>query len=130
MVRPFLRNSAVLIAIGWPLWPTAVPAHTVKASNNVAVTYHLEPDHNPRAGEAAQVWFVLTQKGGAVIPLEQCDCQLQVYAEQDPVSLLQPTLAAVSAEQYQGIPGADVTFPPPRCLPIGIPRSSPKRQSV
>jgi len=100
---------------GCSLWPTAGFAHTVKASESVAVTYHLEPDHNPRAGAPAQVWFVLTQKGGAVIPLDQCDCQLQVYSEQDPSGsvLSQPPLAAIAAEQYQGIPGADVTFPQP-----------------
>ena len=115
MVRPLQRNSILGIAISLALWPSAILAHTVKTSKNVAVTFHLEPDHNPRAGEPAQVWFVLTQKGGAIIPLPQCDCKLRVYSEQDPdgKALLQPPLAAVSAEQYQNIPGAQVVFPQP-----------------
>lgn len=115
MVHLLQRNSILLMALGFSLWPTAGSAHTVKASESVAVTYHLEPDHNPRAGAPAQVWFVLTQKGGAVIPLDQCDCQLQVYSEQDPSGsvMSQPPLVAIAAEQYQGIPGADVTFPQP-----------------
>lgn len=115
MVRPLPRNSILGIAISLALWPTAISAHTVKASKTVAVTFHLEPDHNPRAGSPAQVWFLLTQKGGGIIPLAQCDCTLQVYSEQDPdgKALLKPPLAAISAEQYQNIPGTEVIFPQP-----------------
>lgn len=109
MVRLLHCGSLAILAIG--LWGEPNQAHTVKASESVAVTFHLEPDHNPRAGDPAQVWFVLTQKGGSTIPLSQCDCQLQVIAEENGQTIAQPPLTAVSAEQYQNIPGADVTFP-------------------
>ena len=89
-------------------------AHEVEVSGDVAATFHLEPNHNPKAGETAQVWFALTRKGGAIIPLEQCNCKLAVYrqprqAEDSP--MMSPTLKAISAEKYQGIPGTDVVFP-------------------
>lgn len=113
MVRLLRCSSLAILAIG--LWGGPQPgyAHTVKASESIAVTFHLEPNHNPRAGEPAQVWFVLTQKGGSTIPLAQCDCKLQVFSEEDGRAVAQPPLAAISAEQYQNIPGADVIFPQP-----------------
>jgi hypothetical protein len=95
-----------------PLAPTAL-AHKTEVSGDVAGTWHLEPNHSPKAGELAQVWVALTQQGGRVIPLEQCDCQLAIYpagGEEGP-PVLEPTLEPISAETYQGIPGADVTFP-------------------
>lgn len=114
MVRllPFssLAMSLALVAIGFG---QRGYAHTVKTAESVAVTFHLEPNHNPRSGEPAQVWFVLTQKGGSTIPLTQCDCKLQVIAEENGQAIAQPPLTAISAEQYQNIPGADVTFPQP-----------------
>ncbi|HBW58341.1 MAG TPA: hypothetical protein DEF27_11260 [Oscillatoriales bacterium UBA8482] len=89
-------------------------AHEVEVSGDVAVTFHLEPNHNPRAGEKARIWFALTRRGGKVIPLSECNCQLGIYREprsaQDP-PLIQPQLKAISAEKYQGIPGAEVIFP-------------------
>jgi len=89
-------------------------AHTLKTDADVGATFHLEPNHNPRAGEVATVWFALTRSGGKIIPLEQCNCQLAVYqqpstSEEPPV--LRPTLKGISAEKYQGIPGAEVVFP-------------------
>jgi hypothetical protein len=80
----------------------------------VGATFHLEPNHNPRAGETSNVWFALTRKGGQIIPLSQCNCQLKVYPQssgQQKAKVLSPPLKAVSAEQYQGIPGADIVFP-------------------
>ena len=118
MVRLLHCSSLAVLAIG--LWSLPGQAHTVKASESVAVTFHLEPDHNPRAGDPAQVWFVLTQKGGSTIPLSQCDCQLQVVSEEDGQTVAQPPLAAISAEQYQNIPGADVTFPQPGAYQLTI----------
>lgn len=77
---------------------------------------HIEPADNPRAGEKALAWFALTRKGGAIIPLSQCQCELQVYRQprrsQD-VPLLMPALKAVAAESYQGIPAAELIFPQP-----------------
>ena len=91
-------------------------AHKVRISADVGGTLHLEPNDNPRSGEPTQAWFALTHKGGKAIPLKQCNCQLAVYAEPhtpgEP-SLLQPSLKPVAVERYQGIPGADITFPKP-----------------
>lgn len=89
-------------------------AHNVKIDANVGATFHIEPSHNPRAGEPARAWFALTRTGGKVIPLEQCNCQLAVYQQPSAPGdspLLQPPLKMISAEEYQGIPGADLVFP-------------------
>lgn len=88
-------------------------AHKTEVSGNVAGTWHLEPDHSAKAGEPARVWVALTQQGGRVIPLEQCDCKLAVYDanQADAPSILQPTLKAMSPESFENIPGAEITFP-------------------
>lgn len=93
-----------------------VSAHTVKISGDIGGTIHIEPNDNPRAGEPADTWFALTRKGGQVLPLEECDCQLAVYAEPhapDEPALLKPTLKPIQAERYEGIPGTVITFPKP-----------------
>lgn len=91
-------------------------AHKVKIGTDVGATLHVEPNDNPRAGERAKAWFALTRKGGKVIPLKDCNCQLAVYAEPhtkgDP-ALLEPSLKPVVAERYQGTPGTEITFPKP-----------------
>ncbi|WP_193199096.1 hypothetical protein [Nostoc sp. MG11] len=91
-------------------------AHSVKIAGDVGGTLHIEPNDNPRAGEPTQAWFALTRKGGRVIPLAQCNCRLAVYAQPyapgEP-PLLEPSLNAVAAERYQGIPGAEIVFPKP-----------------
>ncbi|MEA5448748.1 hypothetical protein VB780_09235 [Leptolyngbya sp. CCNP1308] len=88
-------------------------AHKTEVAGDVAGTWHLEPNHSPKAGEPARVWVALTQQGGQVIPLEQCDCTLAVYATNqaggEPIA--QPPLQAMSPERFQNIPGADITFP-------------------
>jgi hypothetical protein len=92
----------------------SVWAHEVEVSGDVAATFHLEPNHNPRAGQPARVWFALTRRGGQIIPLEQCNCKVAVYLKNrkdGDKPLMQPPLKAVSAEKYQGIPGADIVFP-------------------
>ncbi len=89
-------------------------AHNVKTSNDVAALFHIEPDHNPKAGQSSRTWFTLTKKGGELIPLEKCNCKLEVYQEphkEGSEPLLKPQLEAISAEQYQGIPGAEIVFP-------------------
>ncbi|MCW5312924.1 hypothetical protein GTQ43_03385 [Nostoc sp. KVJ3] len=91
-------------------------AHKVEVAGNVGGTFHIEPNDTPQAGEPAKAWFALTRRGGKVIPLAQCDCQLAVYAEPYAAGeppLLEPQLEAVAAERYQGIPGANITFPKP-----------------
>ncbi|MDB9371884.1 FixH family protein [Nodularia sphaerocarpa] len=91
-------------------------AHQVQISEDVGATIHIEPNDNPRAGEVSQVWFALTRKGGKVIPLAECDCELVIYAEPhtpgEP-ALIEPSLEPVAAERFQGIPGAEITFPKP-----------------
>jgi hypothetical protein len=96
-------------------------AHTVKTGADIAATFHLEPSHNPRAGEPATVWFALTKLRGEIVPLQDCDCQLQVQQSGKSIdtsidtsidpSIAQPILKAISVEQYQGIPGSEVVFP-------------------
>ena len=91
-------------------------AHKVEVAGDVGSTLHIEPNDNPRAGEPSQAWFALTRRGGRVIPLSQCNCQLAVYAEPYAAGeppLLEPQLQPVAAERYQGIPGAEVVFPKP-----------------
>jgi hypothetical protein len=92
----------------------SVLAHEVEVSGDVATTFHLEPNHNPRAGQPARVWFALTRRGGQIIPLEQCNCKLAVYPKNrkdGDKPLMQPPLTAMFAEKYQGIPGANIVFP-------------------
>ncbi len=91
-------------------------AHNIKTTADVGGTLHIQPNDNPRAGEPSQVWVALTRKGGKVIPLKECNCQLAVYAEphspKEP-ALLEPPLQAITAERYKGIPGSEITFPKP-----------------
>jgi hypothetical protein len=84
-------------------------AHTVKTASDVAATFHLEPSHNPKAGEAAKIWFALTKAGGTPIPLSDCDCQLAIKQGGEAIATV--PLQAINAEQYQGIPGGETVFP-------------------
>lgn len=89
-------------------------AHEVKVSGDVAATFHLEPNHNPRAGQKSQIWFALTRRGGQVIPVSECNCQLAIYREPRKANdkpLLQPQIKGISAEKYQNVPGTEVIFP-------------------
>ena len=91
-------------------------AHKIETTEDVGAILHIEPNDTPRAGEAAQTWFALTRKGGKIIPLTECNCKLAVYSEPRKTAeapLIQPTLKPISAERYQGIPGAKITFPKP-----------------
>lgn len=110
---PLLFLSCLTLSIT-NIYPAT--AHKVQVSTDVGGTLHIEPNDNPRAGEPTQAWFALTRKGGAAIPLQQCNCQLAIYAEPhtpgEP-ALLEPSLKPVNAERYQGIPGAEITFPKP-----------------
>lgn len=111
IVRSLLPSVAVCFSIS--LLGIPANAHKTEVSGNVAGTWHVEPNHSPKAGQPAQVWVALTQQGGKIIPLAECDCQLKIYqtsgAKIKPV--LKPSLQATSVENYQGIPGATVTFP-------------------
>jgi len=112
-IKYLLFLSCLVISIT-NLYPAS--AHKVEIATDVGGTLHIEPNDNPRAGEPAQAWFALTRRGGKVIPLEQCNCRLAVYAQpyaDGEPALLEPSLEPVAAERYQGIPGADIIFPKP-----------------
>jgi len=108
-LTPVLLTPSLLLGTEAP-----AIAHKVEVSGDIAGLWHIEPNHSPKSGEPAQVWIALTQEGGAIVPLEQCDCKLTVYSApytEGETPVLEPTLEAISAEQYQGIPGAEVVFP-------------------
>ncbi|NEQ78056.1 MAG: hypothetical protein F6K23_36670 [Okeania sp. SIO2C9] len=89
-------------------------AHNVEVSEDVACTFHITPNHNPKVGKPSLAWFALTRKGGKSLPFSECDCQLNVYsqprnAESKPI--MNPELKGIDTEQYQDIPGAEITFP-------------------
>ena len=106
------KSLAAIIFLGLLITPAY--GHSVKVSEDVGGTLHIEPNDNPKAGETAQAWFALTRKGGKIIPLEKCNCQLAVYSKphaEGSIPLLKPSLKPISASQYQGIPGAEILFP-------------------
>ncbi len=115
---PHRRNQSrsLIWVLFLGLIATPASAHKVQLAEDVGGTLHIQPNDTPRAGESTLAWFALTRKGGGVIPLEQCNCQLSVYsstsASGSPL-MLTPPLKAVSAERYQGIPGAEIQFPNP-----------------
>jgi len=84
-------------------------SHQVQTGGSVGATLHLEPNDTPRAQEDTLIWLALTQRGGRVIPLEDCDCTLRIY--QGNTLLAQPYLQPITAEGYQDIPSATVVFP-------------------
>jgi hypothetical protein len=109
-----IRFNKILSSILFLSIINPVVAHNIKTDGDVGATFHIEPNHNPRAGETARAWFALTRPGGESIPLAQCDCRLIVRSQSSdlqPSSLPKPSLIAVSAEQYRDIPGADIVFP-------------------
>lgn len=107
-----LAVSALLVA---PVVAQApVVAHEVETAGNVAALFHIEPGHHPKAGVPSKAWFALTRRGGQIISLAQCNCQLAVYAmprsgKTPPV--LRPALGALTVERYKGVPGATIVFP-------------------
>jgi hypothetical protein len=116
----FVNKSFYLALL---LFAPAALAHNVEVAGGIAGTWHIEPDHNPKAGEPAKVWVALTRQGGEVLPFEQANCQMAVYEQpstEGAKPILQPQLEAIAAEQYQGIPGADVVFPKPGLYQIKL----------
>ncbi|MDJ0647816.1 MAG: hypothetical protein QNJ60_03845 [Xenococcaceae cyanobacterium MO_188.B19] len=107
---PNICSSLLLLS----LFNTQVLSHNIKTDGNVGVTFHIEPEHSPIAKEPSQTWFVLTRRGGTIIPLSECDCELNIYyqSSNSQSQLVQtPPLKPLSPEQYQNIPGADIIFP-------------------
>lgn len=101
-----------LIAAGLLTGLVALPAlaHEVQVSKDVGATLHIEPNDIALAGTPTDVWFALTKAGGAVIPLDDCECRLTLYDGQANV-IEEPVLIPISAEGFNEIPGATVTFP-------------------
>ncbi|KYC34840.1 hypothetical protein WA1_49865 [Scytonema hofmannii PCC 7110] len=107
-------NKTVSCTLFLALFVTPAAAHNIQVSGNVAGTWHIEPNHSPKALEPARAWVALTRKGGKILPLEEANCQMAVYSQPRKESdspVLQPTVKAIAAEKYQGIPGADIVFP-------------------
>ncbi|MEM7757673.1 MAG: hypothetical protein AAF298_06080 [Cyanobacteria bacterium P01_A01_bin.40] len=108
-------------------WTAAISipvlAHNVEISNEVAATFHIEPNHNPKVNQPSTAWFALTRRGGASIPLSECDCALKVYRvprQSDAQPILEPDLIALDVEKYQEIPGAEIVFPQPGAYELEI----------
>jgi len=117
-MRLFLNRSKVLGTLFTPLLLVApVVAHEIETSvaRDVAATFHIEPSHNPTAGKPSTAWFALTRRGGKVIPLAQCNCQLAVYPVPykagKTLPVMKPTLNKLDVERYKGVPAATITFP-------------------
>lgn len=120
------RSLGYLLLLGVLVAPAA--AHNVQTAGDVGGTLHIEPNDNPQAGKPALTWFALTRRGGQVIPLKECSCQLAVYAQPrsgNSQPVLEPTLEVVKAEQYQGIPGAAIAFPKAGAYELEL-RGTPK----
>jgi hypothetical protein len=114
-MRLFPKNKLIVgFLLPWLLL-APVGAHQVETSSNVAATFHIEPGHNPKAGVPSKAWFALTRRGGKIIPLSQCSCQLAVYPiprqKGKTPPLLKPALTALNVERYKGIPSAAIVFP-------------------
>lgn len=91
-------------------------AHNIQVAGDVAGLWHVEPNHNPRAGEETKAWVALTRKGGKIIPFTSVNCAMGVYRQPRQKSdkpILQPVVTAISAEKYRDIPGAKINFPQP-----------------
>ncbi len=103
--------SGLVIVLG-----QAAIAHNVQVGQDVAATFHIEPNHNPKAGSETLAWFALTRAGGQQIPLHDCACELRVFSEPfqpGDFAILEPSLIATDSEGYEAIPGAKITFPKP-----------------
>ncbi|HEY9763189.1 MAG TPA: hypothetical protein V6D07_11740 [Trichocoleus sp.] len=108
-VKGFLLESFL---VGGGFWLSlSASAHQVKVAGDVGGTLHIEPNDTARAGEPSQIWFALVRKGGEVIPLADCTCQLSVYSQPGQTLLARPALGPLTVEGYAGIPAALVTFP-------------------
>ena len=89
-------------------------AHNVEVSQDVACTFHITPNHNPKVGKSSLAWFSLTRKGGKSIPFSECNCQLNIYAQPrntESQPIMNPELKGIDTENYQDIPGTEIMFP-------------------
>jgi len=107
--RLLCLSAMVPLMLSLPAAPAL--AHQVEVANDVGGTLHIEPNDVPRVGRDNLTWFALTQRGGRTIPLSACRCTLSVKSAGETIAT--PALQAITAEGYQGIPSASVTFPRP-----------------
>ncbi|PSB30908.1 hypothetical protein [Chlorogloea sp. CCALA 695] len=113
------------------LFGSSATAHNVQISGDVAGVWHVEPNHNPKAGEPAKAWVALTRKGGQILSLEQANCQMSVYSQprkEGDLPVLQPAIQAINAEKYQSVPSADIIFPGPKRYQLEL-SCTPKTQA-
>jgi len=114
MLHQLKLNKTLATILFFGLTITPIYAHTVKVAEDVGGTLHIEPNDNPKAGVSSETWIALTRRGGKIIPLKDCNCQIEVYLKprvNGSIPLLKPALKPISTSQYQGIPGADIVFP-------------------
>lgn len=93
---------------------TPVLAHEVQVVGDVAGTWHVEPNHNPKASEPAQIWVALTKQGGEIVPLSAINCQMNIFRQPQTAAdapIASPNLKAINVENYAGVPSAEVVFP-------------------
>jgi hypothetical protein len=89
-----------------------VYSHKIQTTEDVGVTFHIEPNDLAQAGKSAIAWFAITKSGGKVISLNQCDCKLSIYRQpRNSKPLLQPKLQPLSTEGYRNVPSANIIFP-------------------
>lgn len=115
--------KTVNIVLGVTALSLPVVAHNVEISNDVAATFHIEPNHNPKVNQPTTAWFALTRRGGTNIPLSECNCALKVYSvprANDAQPILEPDLMPLDVEKYQEIPGAEIVFPQPGAYELEI----------
>jgi hypothetical protein len=112
----YMGNIGKILSLTVAFTSFAIPttAHNIQLAGDVAGTWHIEPNHSPKAGETARAWVALTRKGGKILPLAEADCQMGVYSQPrkaGALPVLQPIVQAINVEKYQGIPGTDIILP-------------------
>lgn len=113
MSHPIIVKVGMFLAIS-TIIAVPVVAHNVEISNEIAATFHITPNHNPKAENTSQAWFALTLRGGKSVALSECNCQLNVYVvprAENAKPVLMPELMAIDVEKYQEVPGTNLIFP-------------------
>ena len=119
----FIPKKSLSLLFSIAILTIPAVAHNIEVSDEIAATLHIEPDDNPRSGENVQAWFALTHRGGQIVSLSECNCELRVYnvpRAENLQPIINPTLQAMDAEKYRGIPGANIIFPQPGVYELEI----------
>ncbi|MBE9180069.1 hypothetical protein IQ268_15975 [Oculatella sp. LEGE 06141] len=92
--------------------PLIAHQNQMVSADSIGATIHVDPNDIPLAGEASQTWFMLAQKDGSMIALENCDCQVMAYdSNNEPLAHHLP-LSTISVQGHEAI-GTTITFPTP-----------------